>query len=63
MWRIRIAIRTIGDYLKRRGVTPQKPIKRAYEKSPKAVKEWLDNVYPEIKRRAGKENAEIYWGD
>jgi transposase len=63
MWRVRIAIRTIGDYLKRWGFTPQKPIKRAYEKSPKAVKEWLDDTYPEIKKRAYKENAEIYWGD
>ena len=63
MWRVRIAIRTIGDYLKRWGFTPQKPIKRAYEKSPKAVKGWLDDTYPEIKKRARKENAEIYWGD
>jgi transposase len=63
MWRVRIAIRTIGDYMKRWGFTPQKPAKRAYERSPKAVKKWLDETYPEIKRRARKENAEIYWGD
>lgn len=63
MWRVRIAVRTIGDYMKRWGFTPQKPIKRAYEKSPKAVQEWLDHTYPEIKARAKKENAEIYWGD
>jgi len=37
MWRIRIAIRTIGDYMKRWGFTPQKPSKRAYERCPKAV--------------------------
>lgn len=63
MWRVNVAIRTIGDYLKRWGFTPQKPIKRAYEKSPKAVQEWLNNTYPEIKQRAGEEKAEIYWGD
>jgi len=63
MWRVRIAIRTIGDYMKRWGFTPQKPLKRAYERSPKAVQQWLDNTYPEIKSRARKENAEIYWGD
>lgn len=63
MWGVRIAIRTIGDYLKRWGYTPQKPAKRAYERKPKAVKEWLDNSYPEIKRRASEEGAEIYWGD
>lgn len=63
MWHLRIAIRTIGDYLKRWGYTPQKPAKRAYERKPKAVKEWLDNTYPKIKKRASEEGAEIYWGD
>lgn len=63
MWRIRIAIRTICDYMKRWGFTPQKPIKKAYEQSPKAVQEWLDHTYPEIKKLAKKDDAEIYWGD
>lgn len=63
MWRVKIAIRTIGDYMKRWGFTPQKPIKKAYEQSPKAVQEWLDNSYPEIKKLAKTEDAEIYWGD
>ena len=63
MWRVKIAVRTIGDYMNRWGFTPQKPIKRAYEQSPKAVQHWLDETYPEIKARAELENAEIYWGD
>lgn len=63
MWGINIAIRTVGDYLQRWGYTPQKPAKRAYERKPKAVQDWLENTYPEIKRRASKENSEIYWGD
>lgn len=63
MWRVRIAIRTIGDYLKRWGFTPQKPMKRAYERNPKAVQKWLDESYPQIKELAKIEKAEIYWGD
>ena len=63
MWRVKIAVRTIGDYLKRWGFTPQKPAKRAYERNPKAVQKWLDETYPEIKKKAKKEKAEIYWGD
>lgn len=63
LWRVKIAVRTIGDYLKRWGFTPQKPIKRAYERNPKAVQQWLDESYPEIKMRAAHENAELYWGD
>ena len=60
---VSLPVRTVGDYLKRWGFTPQKPTKRAYEQSPKAVQHWLDKEYPEIKVRAQAENAEIYWGD
>jgi len=56
-------IRTVGEYLKRWGFTPQKPLKRAYEQNPKAVEGWLQEKYPEIKARAQREGAEIYWGD
>lgn len=58
-----LPLRTITDYLKRWGFTPQKPTKRAYEQNPKAVEQWLENTYPEIAARAKKEKAEIHWGD
>lgn len=60
---LKMPIRTVREYLKRWGMTPQKPAKRAYEQSPKAVPEWLDQEYPEIHAKAKAENAEIYWGD
>ena len=52
-------VRTVGDYLKHWGMTPQRPVKKAYEQNPKAVQQWLDDEYPEIKVRARAENAEI----
>jgi transposase len=58
-----LPIRTIGEYLKRWGFTPQKPLRRAYEQKPQVTKEWIDKVYPDIQTRAKKEHAEIYWGD
>ena len=60
---IAMPIRTVGEYLKRWGFTPQKPVKRAYEQNPKAVQRWLEEEYPEIKAQAKQEKAEIYWGD
>jgi transposase len=60
---IEMPIRTVGEYLKRWGFTPQKPVKRAYEQSSQAVKEWLDTDYPVIASRAKEEKAEIHWGD
>lgn len=60
---IRLPVRTMGEYLKRWGFTPQKPIKKAYEQQPKAVKKWLAETYPGIAAQARQEKAEIYWGD
>ncbi len=60
---IDLPLRTITDYLKRWGFTPQKPAKRAYEQDPEKLKKWFDEGYPEIATRAKKENAEIHWGD
>ena len=56
-------LRTVGEYLKRWGFTPQKPLKRAYEQNPEAVKKWLDEEYPKIASKAKEEGAEIHWGD
>ena len=58
-----LPLRTISDYLKRWGFTPQKPTKRAYEQNPKLVAQWHETVYPEIQARAKQEKAEIHWGD
>ena len=56
-------MRAVGNYLKRWGFTPQKPIKRAYERRPEAIQKWLDDEYPAIAERAKDENCEIHWGD
>jgi len=60
---IEMPIRTVGEYLKRWGFTPQKPVKRAYEQNSEMVKKWLETDYPLIVTQAKKEKAEIYWGD
>ena len=60
---IEMPIRTVGEYLKRWGFTPQKPVKRAYEQNSEVVKKWLETDYPLIVSRAKKEEAEIHWGD
>lgn len=60
---IKLSVRGVGNYLRRWGFTPQKPIKKAYEQSPEAVRAWLDNEYPAIEQRARAEGAEVHWGD
>ena len=60
---IRLPIRTVGEYLRRWGFTPQKPVRKAYKQDPQAVAEWLETTYPEIEKQAAKEGGEIHWGD
>jgi len=53
----------VGKILHRLGLTPQKPLRRAYERDEKAVQEWVDDVYPKVKKYAKKKGAEIFWLD
>jgi len=53
----------IGRLLHRWGFTPQKPVTRAYERNDEAIRRWLKHEYPALRRRAKRENAEIYWED
>ena len=63
LFKVKLTLRTISNYMARWGFTPQKPMKLAYEQKPEAVKAWLTQGYPEIARRARAENAEINWSD
>jgi transposase len=58
-----LAVRTVGQYLKRWGYTAKKPARHAKKQEPEEVRQWLEETYPAIEKRAGEENAEIYWCD
>ncbi len=53
----------VGCLLRRWGFTPQKPVTRAYERNDDRIRDWLKREYPALRRRAKRENAEIYWED
>ena len=60
---VELAVRTVGKYLARWGFTAQKPIRRAYEQNPAAVRRWLRQDYPEIVKRAKRAHGIVVWGD
>jgi transposase len=60
---VAVAVRTMGTYLARWGYTPQKPLRRADEQDPAAVRRWLRREYPAIAARAKAEGGVIFWGD
>lgn len=58
-----LSLSSVGRYLARWGFTPQKPVRRAFERDPQAIARWLKEEYPAIRSRAKRERAQIYWGD
>jgi len=60
---IALSLSGVGKLLKRLGLTPQKPLRRAYERDEKAVKEWVEDIYPKVKKYAKNKGAEIFWLD
>ncbi len=60
---LEVSLVTIGRYLKAWGMSPQKPVRRAYERNDAAIARWLTQDYPTIARKANREQAVIYWGD
>ena len=60
---IAVSLVTVGRYLRAWGLSPQKPVRRAYERNDAAIARWLKQEYPAIARQAKREQAAIYWGD
>jgi transposase len=58
-----LSLVTIGKYLRSWRLSPQKPIRKAYEQNPEAVARWLEVDYPAIAKRAKREKAVILWLD
>ena len=49
--------------MRRLGLSPQRPLYRAYQQNPDAVQRWKQEEFPEIREQARKEGAEVYFGD
>jgi len=60
---IAVSLVTVGRYLRAWGLSPQKPVRRAYERNDAAIALWLKQEYPAIARQARQDKAAIYWGD
>lgn len=60
---VTLSLNSVGRLLHRQGLTPQKPLRRAYERDEKAVDEWVNEVYPRVKKYAKDKSAEIFWLD
>lgn len=58
-----LGLTAVQLHLQRWGLTPQKPLVRAKQRSPAAIQAWLEQDYPAIARRVKATRAVICWGD
>ena len=60
---IELGLTAVGRLLASLDITPQKPLRRAYERDPEAVDLWVKETYPKLKRRAKRLGARIFFLD
>jgi len=60
---VRLSEVSVGRLLKKLGLSPQRPLFRAYQQDPVKVQAYLKEEYPNIKKRAKTRGARIYFGD
>ena len=60
---VRLSETSVGRLLRKMGLSPQKPLRKAYEQDPERVRHWLETEYPRIRRRAKRKGADIFFAD
>ena len=60
---VALGLTAVGRLLASLEITPQKPLRRAYERDPAAVELWQKENYPKLKKRAKKLGAVLFFLD
>lgn len=58
-----LGVTAVGRMLAELEITPQKPLRRAYERDPAAIAKWVREDYPKLRARARRRGAEIFFLD
>lgn len=62
-YKVRLSHSSVCRLLHQLGLSPQRPLWRAYQQNPAAVRRWLERECPAIRRRAQREGAQIFFAD
>ncbi|MER8199257.1 winged helix-turn-helix domain-containing protein [Streptomyces microflavus] len=63
LYRVKLTEPGVGKYLKRWGLSFQRPDKRAVEQDPQAVARWHAETWPQIRAKAKAESGEVLFAD
>jgi len=58
-----LGLTAVGRLLHQMDITPQKPLRRAYERDPAAIEKWQREDYPKLQARAKRRRGEIFFLD
>jgi transposase len=62
-FQVQLSAVSVGRLLRQLGLSPQRPLHRAYEQDPERVARWKAEEYPKIRAQATKVRATIYFAD
>ena len=60
---IKLGVTAVGRLLAELDITPQKPLRRAYERDPAAIQRWTQETFPKLRARAKRRGAKIFFLD
>lgn len=60
---IRLGVTAVGALLAKLGLTPQKPLQRAYQRDPEAIEKWRRETFPAIAQQAKATGGEVFFWD
>jgi hypothetical protein len=60
---LELTLQGVGKYLRRWGLTPQKPARQAREQDPEEVREFVEQTLPAVQEKADKEEAQLHFVD
>jgi transposase len=60
---VRLSEVSVGRLLRKLGLSPQRPLYRAYQQNPQAVARWKAEIYPQLRAEAAEVGATIYFTD
>jgi transposase len=60
---VELCLTSVGKLLAQLELTPQKPLRRAYERDPLRIELWKQEEFPKLKQRARQYGAKIYFLD